>query len=102
MEAFTRRRYDLIGHDHDLVVLHDIAASSVLDVTAAEALAALVERRCQELRREAMPIGLRLYAERPGTVIDRLDVYWRAWEGPVPPEEAKHTETDRPINPAPM
>ncbi|OYD82827.1 hypothetical protein [Azospirillum brasilense] len=93
---------DLIGHDHDLVVRHDIAASSDLDARAAEALTALVKRCCQELRREAMPIGLRLYAERPGTVIDRLDVYWKAWQGLVPPEDAKHAETDRPINPAPL
>lgn len=71
---------DLIGHDHDLVVLQDIAASSDLDSATAGALAALIGRRCQDLRREAMPLGLRLYADPPGIVADRLDVYWKAWE----------------------
>ncbi|OYD83776.1 CHAD domain-containing protein [Azospirillum brasilense] len=92
---------DLIGHDHDLVVLLDIAAGCDQDARAAAALTALVERRCQELRHEAMPIGLRLYAERPGTVIDRLDVYWKAWQGPVPPGNAKHAEAAGPGRPAP-
>ncbi|MBP2295266.1 CHAD domain-containing protein [Azospirillum rugosum] len=95
---------DLVGHDHDLVVLRDIAASSDLDATTAEALAALVERRCRELRHEAMPIGLRLYADRPSDVVDRFGVYWKAWHGsvlaPAPAGTAKRVAGVAPSRPA--
>ncbi len=91
---------DLVGHDHDLVVLRDIASSSDLDTTTAEALAALVDRRCRELRLEAMPIGLRLYADRPSDVIDRFGVYWKAWHGTVPPGGAGRVAGAAPSRPA--
>lgn len=91
---------DLIGHDHDLVVLRGIAASSDLDPTTAEALAALVERRCRELRLEAMPIGMRLYTDRPSDVVDRLGVYWKAWRGTVPAGTAGRVAGTAPSRPA--
>lgn len=76
---------DLLGHDHDLFVLSDIAAGADLDATSTEALAALVNRRCRELRREAVPIGARLYADRPKAFLKRLDACWDAWHEEPPP-----------------
>jgi CHAD domain. len=73
------RLSDLLGHDHDLVVLRDIAASADLDESESDALAALVTRRCGELRREAAPIGARLYAERPKLFLRRVQAYWDLW-----------------------
>lgn len=70
---------DLLGHDHDLAVLSGIAAGSDLDRTAAAALAGLVERRCRALRDEALPIGARVYADRPKAFLNRFDAYWDAW-----------------------
>ncbi len=84
------RLSDLLGHDHDLVVLCDMAASADLDETASGALSALVDRRCQELRREAAPLGARLYAERPKLFLRRVQTYWDLWD-----EESAAVEDSR-------
>ena len=38
----------------------------------------LIERRQEELIDEAMPLGRRLYAEKPKRFSARLEAYWKA------------------------
>lgn len=67
---------DLLGDHHDLTVL---AEAVLAQEREGRALLALVERRQAELLGEAMPIGRRLYAEKPQRFARRLRVYWKVW-----------------------
>jgi CHAD domain-containing protein len=72
---------DLLGDHHDLSVLRD-HASLVGDGAQADdlrTLGKLIERRQAELLERAMPLGKRLYAEKPKAFRNRLASYWRAW-----------------------
>jgi CHAD domain-containing protein len=76
---------DHLGNDHDLAVLrewaHENAPRDDLD-----GFDEAVERRREELQGEAIDLGRRLYAERPGAFVARLGGYWNAWrpaESPV-------------------
>jgi CHAD domain-containing protein len=73
---------DLLGDDHDLAVLHeklDAQRARFSDPEAVTALLALIDRRRQELWREAWPLGDRLYTVRPKQFVARLADYWHAW-----------------------
>lgn len=75
---------DLLGDDHDLAVLRDILPRAVDLQTHGEhgqLLLALMDRRGQELRRQAHWLGLRIYAEKPERESKRLGLYWAAWRG---------------------
>ena len=70
---------DLLGDHHDLTVLaEEIRASANGDRDAA-ALLELTERRQAELLEASIPLGERLYAEKPKQFSARLSAYWRAW-----------------------
>jgi CHAD domain-containing protein len=77
------RLSDLLGDDHDLAVLAATARerSHELEAGALEGLLDAVEGRRAELQREALPLGNRLYAEKPGAFTDRMESWWRAWRG---------------------
>jgi CHAD domain-containing protein len=73
---------DLLGGHHDLTVLAqdledrpDLAGGG----REAAAIVALIEKRQDELLEAAVPLGERLYADRPKAFVDRLGAYWRAW-----------------------
>lgn len=82
---------DALGDAHDLVVITDRLHASperfggdaqVHDVSD------LAAARRTELERNAMSLGARLYAEKPGRYADRMGAYWRLWhetgdEGPA-------------------
>jgi CHAD domain-containing protein len=73
---------DLLGDHHDLHVLATDAAGRAelhQDGGGVTALLELVERRQDELLELAIPIGERLYAEKPKIFIRRTRKYWRAW-----------------------
>jgi len=73
---------DLLGDDHDLAVLATAARESAdafddpgdLDVV----LEAIGERRA-ELQHNAVSLGRRIYADKPGAFSARLESWWRAW-----------------------
>lgn len=67
---------DLLGDHHDLTVL---AETVLAQEREGRALLAFVERRQGELIDAAMPIGRRLYAEKPQRFVRRLRVYWKTW-----------------------
>jgi CHAD domain-containing protein len=70
MKKLARRAHrlsDLLGDDHDLAVLLDRvrAQTELLDLDELAALSALVQRRQNRLRREALALGARLYRRKP-------------------------------------
>lgn len=76
---------DLLGDDHDLAVLaqkFDAELAEVLPDEGRAALLGLLFRRRDELQREALKLGRKLYAERPRLLIDGLREHWRAWHTP--------------------
>jgi CHAD domain-containing protein len=78
----AHRLADLLGDDHDLVVLRQ-ALTGEASRTAADldAVAALIDHRQQELRRQALQLGARVYAEKPKPFVRRMRAMWRAGRG---------------------
>jgi CHAD domain-containing protein len=73
---------DLLGDHHDLEVLAaDVRARGDLPDANGEraVLVELIGRRQDELLERAIPIGERLYAERPPAFRRRMRTWWRAW-----------------------
>jgi CHAD domain-containing protein len=76
----AHRLSDLLGDEHDLGVLGEVALAEGLGTGAERAaLAPLLGSRRAGLRREARPLGLRLYAEPPARCAERLAGYWQTW-----------------------
>jgi len=77
----------LLSANHDLAVLRE-AVSDVpgIDQYAddLERILTLVDCRRKELRMEAMPLGERIYAEKPASFVQRIEGYWSAWRPKVP------------------
>jgi CHAD domain-containing protein len=73
------RLAELLGDEHDLAVLkaavEDIGHELPIDLVA---LLALIDHRRQQLHTEAIPIGERLYAEKPKAFRRRMRGSWRA------------------------
>jgi CYTH domain-containing protein/CHAD domain-containing protein len=69
---------DLLGDHHDLALLADDLQGREA-VGDRQALAALVERRQQELLEEALELAARLLAEKPKAFRARFKAYWQAW-----------------------
>jgi CHAD domain-containing protein len=73
---------DLLGDHHDVAVLVEDARGRAPDSPAIATLAELGERRQSELLAAALPLGERLYAEKPRQFARRLEAYWDAWRPP--------------------
>ena len=69
---------DLLGDHHDLTVLIQEARDQAPDDPDLTMLITLAERRQGELIAEALPLGERLYAEKPKQFAARLAAYWDA------------------------
>jgi ABC-2 type transport system ATP-binding protein len=70
---------ELLGDHHDLAVLAEDAAGrppSLMDGARSRLIAA-IRKRQKKLLADALPLGTRLYAERPKAFGDRIDAYWR-------------------------
>ena len=77
---------DYLSDDHDLAILRARVfeqAKPLDDRTALEALVAMIDQRRGELEVEAKPLGARIYAEKPGAFVDRLQAYWHVWRAEV-------------------
>jgi CHAD domain-containing protein len=72
---------NLLGDHHDLTALAGSVEDGSLGVTEPQerALLDLVEQRQTELTAEALPIGRRIYAEKPKAFARRVEAYWEAW-----------------------
>jgi Uncharacterized conserved protein len=86
----THQLADLLGLDHDLAVLESLVADECAkscEPEEKELLHALVRQRKMELRKEAIVIGDKFFAETPKQFLKRLNAYWKSWQnkpqGPV-------------------
>ncbi len=83
----TAQLADLLGDDHDLVVLRETLAREAEtfgDERKLGPILGLINRRQTELRGEAHTLGKRVFAERPDALIARLACYWDAWRAGEP------------------
>jgi CHAD domain-containing protein len=70
---------DVLGDDHDLAVLRQTLLQIGGEVaTDLEAVLGLLDHRREELQTWAMPLGERIYAERPKAFRRRVHARWRA------------------------
>ncbi len=71
---------DLLGDDHDLVVLDEHREETEPALTAGQRsqLSELIARRRKELQDEAFAYGERLLAEKPKRFVKRIERYWSA------------------------
>ncbi len=73
---------EALGVDHDLAELHrTLTEHPELRLRGAEQgkTVRLIEAYREELEARSFGLGVRLYAEKPGDFVDRMQVYWRAW-----------------------
>ncbi|MEA3641208.1 MAG: CHAD domain-containing protein [Lamprobacter sp.] len=86
----TKQLGDLLGDDHDLAVLEQvIEEAEALNPShdAEQLLLALAAQRSEQLRKAAMWLGSRLYAEKPKRLERRMRCYWRmarVWDAKLP------------------
>ena len=76
----AHRLSELLGGHHDLALLREDLGERRLAEPATAALEAAIGRRQEQLTGEALPLGRRLYAERPRDFVRRLRRYWEAFE----------------------
>lgn len=75
----AHRLTELLGDHHDLAVLREDLRERNLGEAETVALEAAIGRRQETLAAEALPLGRRLYAERPKDLSRRLRRCWEAW-----------------------
>ena len=78
----VKRLGELLGREHDLTLLADHIQQSRPEGSDAEAfdkVCSHLHRWQQDLRRQAYPLGLRVFAEKPKRLCQRVSVYWDAW-----------------------
>lgn len=82
VERDCDRLADRLGEEHDLAVL--LATPAVQELlesrsVSADLLCLTVSRERERRRRAAIPLAQRIYVERPGQFIDRIEGYWLAY-----------------------
>ncbi|HEY0280569.1 MAG TPA: CHAD domain-containing protein [Solirubrobacterales bacterium] len=71
---------DLLGDHHDLAVLaEDLEGREEIGSAHKNVLRELIAAEQHALLIDALGLGERVYAEKPGPFARRLRVYWRAW-----------------------
>lgn len=91
---------DILGHDHDLLVLSEllkesrkaasdksiegrqntsVAKTSLANKRNIKTLLKLIGERRWQLQTEALSLGGRLYAEKPNAHLARIEAYWQSW-----------------------
>lgn len=89
-----KRLSDLLGDDHDLVVLREKLQSVAAEIRDEPALAEcleLVDRRRAEIFAELKPLGRWTFAEKPKQLRSRIASYWR-----IARSEANRADLSRP------
>ncbi len=73
------RLTDLLGDHHDLGVLRQRLTGDPPDVAAdVDGIIGLIDHRQAELEGQALGLGSRIYAEKPGAFVRRMRSAWRA------------------------
>jgi len=80
MVAEADRLSDVLGAHNDIAVLREALEehAGALDGGQLELVRAAIDRRRDELRLAAVPLGRRLYAEAPKRFVRRTRSYWKA------------------------
>jgi CHAD domain-containing protein len=79
MEGTADDLGELLGADHDLAVLRErVESGSGLPPETKEALLRRIDARRVDLKREAISLGRRLYAEKPSELTQLLGRLWKA------------------------
>jgi CHAD domain-containing protein len=75
---------DLLGDDHDLVVLSTVAREQFgeKDSVETQLLFALIDERRKTLQREAFSMGGKLYQDKPDAFVRRIKGYWKKAQKP--------------------
>ena len=74
---------DILGREHDLTVLMAVLTEnrkSFENTRDLQVVLGAAERNRSRLRREAAPVGARVYAEKPKRFVRRMGAYWSAWK----------------------
>jgi hypothetical protein len=83
LEGELEKLGDFLSDHHDLALLEQRAGEHAKenkdDGPEIEILIGLIEERRSELRLEARLLGQRIYAEKPGAFVSRLQTYWQTW-----------------------
>ena len=77
---------EILGDDHDLVVVKQVIAEPDLDLhdkTVVSDCTRLIDQRQEQLRAAARGLGDRAYAEKPKCFSARIGSYWRTWRGEI-------------------
>lgn len=70
---------DVVGDEHDLAVfLETMHDESLFDPAARETLDTVITHQRSQLRRQARPLGERVFAENPDQLVQRMGDYWTA------------------------
>jgi CHAD domain-containing protein len=88
------RMGELLGDDHDLVVLRQTLTDDPGRFGAegdVEVLLALIDRRRAELEQEATTLGQRFFQDRHRDFGRRLKGYWKTWRAETAPTEAQRS-----------
>jgi CHAD domain-containing protein len=78
----THHITQLLGDDHDLAMLRERIHGHLGDFggqNLVESLSAAIDRRREELKRQALSAGRHLFAPKPSQFVGELKDFWRAW-----------------------
>lgn len=81
---------ELLGDDHDLAVLRQqlLALGGHVDPAPVRIMTSLIDWRREAFLRKIHRLGDRLFAEKPGRFIARIERHWDVWRAPNAGEEA--------------
>lgn len=83
LRPLARRLHDVsdaLGDAHNLVLMQAEVESFDADDAAKEAFRIVATGYRLELEARALSLGSRLWAEKPSRFVDRLELYWDAWQ----------------------
>ena len=85
----VKRLGGMLGDDHDLAVLRAVleSESGSFGDESARMLIDLADRRRDTLRAGMLPLGHRVFAERPKALVSRYEAYWHAWRKEITADE---------------
>ena len=87
----AHRLADQLGDDHDLGVLREaLTRGSVHAPVDLDAVVGLIDHRRDTLQTEALYVGARVYAEKPGAFIRRTRELWKAGRDQARAARAQH------------
>lgn len=69
-----------LGNDHDFAVLAGAIRKWQLGDGLKEMLLKQIDEKREEIHSSALPLGKKLFAEKPKQFIKRIETYWQVWQ----------------------